>query len=230
VTKAASVLLVDDEPGIRDTAGFALEQEGWSVDTAGDALEALSAFARSYYDVVLLDIGLPDGSGLDVCRAIRAAGPTPVVILSARDTESDRILGLELGADDYVTKPFSLAELVSRVRAILRRRDLDRADPALPRRRVGGLVLDQARHVAEVDGVPRRLTVSEFRILWLLAGRPDHVFTRHDIMAELWQTERVADERACYVHISNLRKKLDPTGGAPRIVTVRGRGYKLVVL
>jgi two-component system response regulator RegX3 len=225
-----SVLLVDDEPGIRDTAGFALEREGWHVDTASDALEALSAYARSHYDVVLLDIGLPDGSGLDVCRAIRAAGATPVVILSARGGESDRIVGLELGADDYITKPFSLAELVSRVRAILRRRELDRSDPALPQRRVGGLVLDQGRHVAEVDGVSRRLTVSEFRILWLLASKPDHVFTRHDIMAELWQTERVGDEHACYVHVSNLRRKLDPDGRTGRIVTVRGRGYKLVAL
>jgi two-component system, OmpR family, response regulator RegX3 len=226
----ASILLVDDEPGIRDTASFALEREGWKVDAAADAREALSAFTRSHYDVVLLDIGLPDGSGLDVCRAIRASGPTPVLILSARDSESDRIVGLELGADDYVTKPFSLAELVSRVRAILRRRELDRQDPALPLRRIGGLVLDQGRHVVEVDGEPRRLTVSEFRILWLLASRPDHVFTRHDIMRELWQTERIADERSCYVHISNLRRKLDPTGYRQRIVTVRGRGYKLVAM
>ena len=225
-----SILLVDDEPGIRDTATFAFEREGWSVDAAADAREALTAFARSHYDVVLLDIGLPDGSGLDVCRAIRAAGPTPVVILSARGTESDRIVGLELGADDYVTKPFSLAELVSRVRAILRRRELDREDASLPLRRVGGLVLDQGRHLAEVDGESRRLTVSEFRILWLLASKPDHVFTRYDIMRELWQTERIADERSCYVHISNLRRKLDPTGYRNRIVTVRGRGYKLVAL
>ena len=225
-----TVLLVDDEPGICDTASFALEREGYAVTTAGGAADALTAFGQSQFDLVLLDIGLPDGSGLDVCRAIRAAGPTPIMILSARGTESDRIVGLELGADDYVTKPFSLAELVSRVRAILRRRELDRSDQSTSTRRVGTLVLDQERHVANVDGKPRRLTLSEFRILWLLASKPEHVFTRHEIMRELWQTDRIGDERSCDVHVSNLRRKLDPTGADQRIVTVRGVGDKLVAV
>jgi two-component system response regulator RegX3 len=225
-----TVLLVDDEPGICDTASFALEREGYDVTTAGGAEDALAAFNQGSFDVVLLDIGLPDGSGLDVCRAIRASGPTPIVILSARGTESDRVVGLELGADDYVTKPFSLAELVSRVRAILRRRELDRADGSSSTRRVGKLVLDQERHVAHVEGVPRRLTLSEFRILWMLASRPEHVFSRRDIMRELWQTDRVGDERSCDVHVSNLRRKLDPSGSVQRIVTVRGVGYKLTAV
>jgi len=153
------VLVVDDEEGIRETVGYALRREGFEVDEAADGEEALSAARGRDYDLVVLDVMLPRLSGLDVCRKLRGEGTVPILMLTARESEADRVVGLELGADDYVTKPFSLAELISRVRAILRRRELDRAEGRPARRRVGGLVLDAERHVVEVDGEVRHLTL-----------------------------------------------------------------------
>jgi two-component system response regulator RegX3 len=171
---------------------------------------------------------LPDASGMDICRTLRAESAVPILLLTARDSEVDRVLGLELGADDYVTKPFSLAELVSRVRALLRRRELDQgAKVAL--RQVGGIRIDLGRHLVEVDGRPVHLTPSEFRVLTLLADQPERVFARRQIMEHLWQSPYVGDERASDVHISNLRRKIERDPAHPeRIVTVRGVGYKLV--
>jgi len=222
------VLVVDDEEGIRESVGYALRREGFDVDEVEDGAQALAAVRDRSYDVVVLDVMLPGASGLDVCRELRSEGSVPILMLSARDTETDRIVGLELGADDYLTKPFSLAELVSRVRALLRRRELDRAEVPAGRRRVGGLVLDPERHVVEVDGQEQHLTLSEFRLLALLAGRPEHVFTRREIMTHLWQSEHVGDQRACDIHVSNLRRKIEPGPEPSRIVTIRGLGYKLM--
>ena len=171
---------------------------------------------------------LPEVSGTDVCRALRGESDVPIMMLTARDAEMDRVLGLELGADDYVTKPFSTAELVSRVRAILRRRELDRATSGPAVRRLGGLHIDLGRHEVVVDGQHVRLTLSEFKVLALLAEQPDSVVSRRELMQHLWASEHVGDEHACEVHISNLRRKIEHDPAHPqRLVTVRGLGYKL---
>jgi two-component system response regulator RegX3 len=223
------VLLVDDEVDILETVRYALEQDGFEVRALRDGDAALEAARSEPYDVVILDLMLPGMSGMDICRILRGESAVPIVLLTARDAEVDRVLGLELGADDYVTKPFSTAELVSRIRAILRRRELDRASQIGSELRAGGLVIDLARHVVSVDGAPVDLTPSEFRLLLLLAEEPDRVFTRQQIMEHLWQTPYVGDTRACDAHVSNLRRKIERDHTHPeRIVTVREVGYKLV--
>jgi DNA-binding response OmpR family regulator len=223
------VLLVDDEPDIVEPVRYALEQEGFDVISLADGAAALDAARTEPFDVVVLDVMLPGMSGMDVCRALRAESAVPILMLTARDGEVDRVLGLELGADDYVTKPFSTTELISRVRAILRRRELDRESGLGSELRVGGIVIDLVRHVVSVDGQATSLTPSEFRLLLLLAEEPERVFTRQQIMEHLWQTPYVGDTRACDAHISTLRRKIERDPAHPRrIVTVREVGYKLV--
>jgi DNA-binding response OmpR family regulator len=225
------VLLVDDERDILDPVGYALELEGFEVRGVTDGLMALEAARGEPYDVVVLDVLLPGMSGLDVCRALRNESDVPIVMLTARDAEVDRVLGLELGADDYVTKPFSTAELVSRIRAILRRRELDRNAQSRTELRAGGVSIDLARHQVQVDGSIVTLTPSEFRLLQLLMEEPERVFSRQQIMEHLWQTPYVGDTRACDAHISNLRRKVERDHRHPeRIVTVREVGYKLVAV
>jgi DNA-binding response OmpR family regulator len=224
------ILLVDDDPGIIDVVSYSLEREGYEVETAADGSDALAATTRRRFDLLILDLMLPELSGEDVCRHLRVAGNTvPILMLTAKDAELDKVLGLELGADDYLTKPFSTAELLSRIRALFRRREYDRAESADGTRRVGNLVFHMTRHQVEVDGGEVQLTPSEFRVLALLATRPGHVFTRRQIMEHLWESEHVGDEHAGEVHISNLRRKVERDPGKPRrIVTVRSAGYKLV--
>jgi DNA-binding response OmpR family regulator len=225
------VLLVDDERDILDPVRYALELEGFEVRGVTDGLTALEAARGEPYDVVVLDVLLPGMSGLDVCRALRSESDVPIVMLTARDAEVDRVLGLELGADDYVTKPFSTAELVSRIRAILRRRELDRDAQSRTELRAGGVSIDLARHRVQVDGKVVELTPSEFRLLQLLAEEPERVFSRQQIMEHLWQTPYVGDTRACDAHISNLRRKIERDHRHPqRLVTVREVGYKLVAV
>jgi two-component system response regulator RegX3 len=224
-----SVLVVDDDPGVLDVVAFTLRREGFDVDEERDGRTALDAARAREYDIVILDVMLPEVSGTDVCRALRAESDVPIVMLTARDAERDRVLGLELGADDYVTKPFSSAELLSRVRAILRRRELDRAVGGAALRRLGGLQIDLGRQQVTVDGEVVRLTLSEFKVLALLAERPDAVVSRRELMQHLWASEHVGDEHACEVHISNLRRKIERNPSNPqRLLTVRGSGYKLV--
>jgi two-component system, OmpR family, response regulator RegX3 len=228
---SARILVVDDDPGIQDVVRFALAGEGFEVDAVADGKSALERTATDEYDVVVLDVMLPDVPGTEVCRRLRADGSAvPILMLTARDAEVDRVLGLELGADDYIAKPFSRAELVSRVRAILRRRDLDRAEGSGPLRQLGGLRLDFARHEVTADGEPVQLTPSEFKLLSLLAQRPGEVFSRAEIMRHLWGSDHVGDEHPADVHVSNLRRKIEASPGRPeRVVTVRGAGYKLNV-
>ena len=180
--------------------------------------------------MLVLDVMLPDLPGTEVCRRLRTGGSAvPILMLTARDAEVDRVLGLELGADDYVAKPFSRAELVSRVRAILRRRELDRAEGAGPVRRIGGLRLDFARREVTLDGEPVRLTPSEFKLLSLLARRPGGSSARR-VVRHLWGSDHVGDEHPADVHVSNLQRKIEGSPGQPqRVVTVRGAGYKLNV-
>jgi DNA-binding response OmpR family regulator len=225
----ARILVADDERDLLTTVSYALERDGLEVETVEDGEAALAAARTGAYDVLVLDVMMPKLSGIDVCRIVRAESDLPILMLTAKDAELDRVLGLELGADDYVTKPFSIAELMSRIRALLRRRELDRAARSGPAQTVGGIRIDSVRHRVEVDGRPVRLTPSEFKLLTFLAQEPDRVLTRTQIMEHLWETQYVGDPRACDVHISNLRRKIERDPAHPeRIVTVREVGYKLV--
>lgn len=228
---SARLLLVDDERDILDPVAYAFERDGFEVVCAETGSAALELARATHFDAVVLDVMMPGVSGIDVCRTLRAESSIPIVMLSAKDGEVDRVLGLELGADDYVTKPFSTIELVSRVRAILRRRELDRAARPGAEIRVGGIEIDLGRHTVSADGSDVALTPSEFRLLLLFAKEPDRVFSRTQIMEHLWQTPYVGDTRACDAHVSNLRRKLERDPGHPeRIVTVREVGYKLVAV
>jgi DNA-binding response OmpR family regulator len=223
-----AILVVEDEDAIADAVAYALEGEGFQVDRATDGEEAIERARRKEYELIVLDLRLPKVNGIEVTRILRGESIVPILMLTAKDSEVDRVVGLEVGADDYVTKPFSMAELISRVRAILRRRQLDRltGDPV---RRVGGLQLDLVRHEVRVDDQTVRLTPSEFRLLTFLAEQPERVFSRREIMQHLWQSEYVGDERATDMHVSNLRRKIERDPDNPeRVVTVRGIGYKLV--
>jgi two-component system response regulator RegX3 len=227
---SSRVLLADDEPDIVDTVAYALSREGFEVKGVGDGEAALEQARTGEYDVVILDVLMPKVSGLDVCRTLRGESDVPIIMLTARDAEIDRVLGLELGADDYLTKPFSSAELVSRVRALLRRRELDLSARApASRLSVGGIEIDLPRHRVTVDGSAVELTPSEFKVLVLFAEQPERVFSRGQIMEQLWDSPYVGAARACDVHISNLRRKIERDPSHPeRIVTVREAGYKLV--
>jgi DNA-binding response OmpR family regulator len=219
------ILVVEDETPIAEAVGYALREAGYEADLVGDGDAGLEAARGSTYDLMVLDLMLPGLPGLDVCRAVRAESDLPIVMLTARDGQLDRVLGLEIGADDYVTKPFSVAELVSRVRALLRRRELDRAHIV---QKVGDLVIDVPRHTASIDGRPLQLTRSEFRVVALLASEPGRVFTREELVEHLWNGDFEGDRRAIDVHMSNLRRKLEEEPRSPkRLQTVRGVGYRL---
>ena len=223
----ARILLADDEKDILGPVEYALGQQGFQVTCVEDGDAALTEARTGNYDLLVCDVMMPGTLGTDVCRTLRAEGDLPIILLTARDAEIDRVLGLELGADDYVTKPFSSAELVSRIRALLRRRELDRA--ALPgtARTIRGLEIDFIRHRVEVEGTDVQLTASEFSLLDLLTAEPERVFSREQIMAHLWRTPYVGDPRVCDVHVSNLRRKIEADPNHPtRIVTVRQIGYK----
>ncbi len=227
--EAKSILVVDDDPGVLDVVAFTLRREGFDVDEEKDGAAALDAARARNYDIVILDVMLPEVTGTEVCRELRAESDVPILMLTARDAELDRVSGLELGADDYVTKPFSTAELLSRVRAILRRRELDRANGLAPVRRLGGLRIDLGRQEVQVDGERVHLTLSEFKVLTLLAEQSDDPVSRRELMQHLWASDHVGDEHACEVHISNLRRKIERDPSRPeRLLTVRGRGYRLV--
>lgn len=227
------ILVADDEPSVRESVGYALGQEGFEVTIATDGDDAGSKLGDGEvpFDLLVLDIMMPGRSGLDICREVRGRSPVPIILLTAKDAEVDKVVGLEVGADDYVTKPFSVRELLGRVRAQLRRRELDRASSdggAGQSIEAGDVSIDLARHLVTVRAEPVNLTRSEFQVLRLLAERPGQVFSRLEIMEELWQSEFSGDVRACDVHISNLRQKIERDPQDPElVVTVRGIGYKL---
>ena len=222
------ILVVDDELSVRESVGYALEQEGFEVTLAADGEEAEGRISDDSFDLLILDIMMPGKSGLDICREVRAHSPVPIILLTAKDAEVDKVVGLEVGADDYVTKPFSVRELLGRVRAQLRRRELDRSSGAEGTAiEAGPVSIDLARHLVTVRGEPINLTRSEFQVLRLLAENPGQVFSRKEIMEELWQTEFRGDVRACDVHISNLRQKVERDPQNPELVlTVRRVGYR----
>ncbi|HEY2917159.1 MAG TPA: response regulator transcription factor [Candidatus Limnocylindrales bacterium] len=223
-----TVLVVDDEPKIVQLARDYLEHAGFEVVTTGDGAQALQVARSRRPDLIVLDLGLPGMDGLDVTKALRAESDVPVVILTARDDEVDKIVGLELGADDYLTKPFSPRELVARVRTVLRRSE--RAATAEPAARLvaGDLVVDRERHAVEVAGRPVDLTATEFSILATLAARPGRVFTRSQLLDAVHGVAFESYERAIDAHVKNIRRKLEPDPHAPRyLITVHGVGYRV---
>lgn len=220
------ILAVDDEESILKIVEYALVQAGYEVHTAGDARGADFMLSQVKPDLVILDVMLPDESGLDVARRIRETSNVPIIMLSAKGDEVDRILGLEFGADDYVTKPFSPRELVSRVKAILRRTGASAEVHA--EIRVGDLEVDDTSRQVRLSGETIHLTSSEYGILMLLARHPGKAFSRQAILAALWDESPVGDERAIDVHIHNMREKIESDPKNPSyLLTVRGFGYRL---
>ena len=220
-----TVLVVDDEPRIVELARDYLEHAGFAVITAVDGPSALTAARVRRPDVLVLDLGLPGMDGLDVARAIRRDSTMPIIMLTARDDELDRVLGLEIGADDYVTKPFSPRELVARIRAILRR--VDRQAEPSDRIEVGGVAIDIARMRVDVNGRTVELTPTEFQLLVALARQPGRIFTRSQLLDAIHGVAFESYERAVDAHVKNLRRKLEDDPGQPRyVLTVYGVGYK----
>jgi DNA-binding response OmpR family regulator len=224
-----TILVVDDEPKIASLARDYLEHAGFAVVVAGDGPSALDAVVRQRPDLVVLDLGLPRLDGLDVTREIRRTSTLPIVMLTARDDELDKLLGLELGADDYLTKPFSPRELVARVRAVLRRVDLGARDGDKSREVVtaGELTLDLPRMRAELAGRQVDLTPTEFQLLATLAAQPGRIFTRSQLLDTVHGVAFESYERAIDTHIKNIRRKLEPDPRLPRyLLTVYGVGYR----
>jgi DNA-binding response OmpR family regulator len=223
---APRILVVEDERPIAELVRYNLRREGFEVDVAYDGHEALERARTTLPDLVILDLMLPYVDGLEVCRNLRARGPVPIIMLTAKDGEHDRVLGLESGAEDYVTKPFSPRELVARVRAILRRaRDQAPAEEALV---CGRLSLNVTTHEVRLGDRFVDLTAKEFDLLRLLMSRPNHVFTRDFLLEQIWGYEYSGGTRTVDMHISRLREKLEDDPDVPRfIATLRGVGYKL---
>jgi two-component system alkaline phosphatase synthesis response regulator PhoP len=223
-----TVLVVDDEPKIVQLARDYLESAGFAVLSAGDGPSALQAARTRRPDLVVLDLGLPGLDGLDVTRALRRDSQVPIIMLTARADESDTLVGLELGADDYVTKPFSPKELVARVRAVLRRTDEASAASTAQLIRVGGLEIDVPRLGVSVGGREVTLTATEFQLLATLARQPGRVFTRSQLLDAVHGVAFESYERAIDAHVKNIRRKLEPDPREPRFIrTVYGVGYRL---
>jgi len=216
-----TIVVVDDEPNIADLVGMYLEREGFRVLKCGTGDAGLEAFQAHRPRLVVLDVGLPDIDGLELCKRIRKTSQVPVIFLTARDGEVDRVLGLELGADDYLTKPFSPAELVARVKAVLRRTD---GAPAPEITQIGRVTIDVGRREIRTDESVVDLTAKEFELLLFLATRPGLALSRQQILDGVWGPDWFGDARTVDVHIAQVRKKL---GGAVTITTVRGVGYRL---
>ena len=220
------ILLIDDEANLRHTVGYALRREGYEVASAEDGEKALELFRSTKPDVVVLDVMLPRMDGLAVCRAIRRESDVPVIMLTARDTELDTVVGLEVGADDYLTKPFSMVELIARIRAMLRRA-APRHGAAPERVEHRGLTIDVARRRVTLDGGDVELKPREFDLLAHLAGSPGRVFTREQLLASVWGLEYAGDPRTVDTHVKTLRERLGDEADRPRwIETVRGVGYR----
>ncbi len=223
------ILVVEDEESFSDALSYVLGREGYEVALAGDGTVALEEFDRHGADLVLLDLMLPGISGTEVCRQLRARGNVPVIMLTAKDSEVDKVVGLELGADDYVTKPYSSRELIARIRAVLRRRD-DGEDLIQSTLEAGPVRIDVDRHSVAVSGVRVQLPLKEFELLELLIRNAGRVLTRGQIIDRVWGIDYIGDTKTLDVHIKRLRSKIEPSPASPRfIVTVRGLGYKFEV-
>ena len=224
-----TILLVDDEDSVRKVLAFPLEKDGYEVVQAADGEEALTRFDERDIDLVVLDIMLPRLDGLEVCKRLRATSTVPIIMLTARDDELDKVIGLELGADDYITKPFSIREFRSRVRALLRRATALQAPAPADEERIerDGLVIDVPRRTVTVDGSDVQLTYVEFELLRALAASPGRVFSRRMLLESLWKSADYRDPRTLDVHVRHLREKLEADSRNPAyILTVRGVGYR----
>jgi two-component system response regulator RegX3 len=218
--------VVEDEESYSDALAYMLRKEGFEVAIAADGNAALAEFDRNGADIVLLDLMLPGIPGTEVCRQIRATSSVPVIMVSAKDDEVDKVVGLELGADDYVTKPYSPRELVARIRAVLRRGTEPEA--ATSTLEAGPVRMDVERHVVTVDGHEQRLPLKEFELLEMFLRNPGRVLTRGQLIDRVWGSDYVGDTKTLDVHVKRLRAKLEPDPGEPKLlVTVRGLGYKL---
>ena len=219
------VLVVEDEESYSDALSYVLRKEGFEVAVADTGPAALEEFDRAGADIVLLDLMLPGLPGTEVCRALRTRSNVPVIIVSAKDTEVDKVVGLELGADDYVTKPYSPRELLARIRAVLRRgQDVELLPDTLE---AGPVRMDVERHVVTVSGAEIRLPLKEFELLEMLLRNTGRVLTRGQLIDRIWGADYVGDTKTLDVHVKRLRSKVEPDPGQPRhIVTVRGLGYK----
>lgn len=234
------ILLVEDEENYREPLAFSLRRDGFEVIEAADGATAVAEFQAAHartsrgegIDLVLLDLMLPRLSGTEVCRRIRAVSEVPVIMLTAKDSEMDKIVGLELGADDYVTKPYSYRELVARMHAVMRRsssREQTRGEDDQPILEVGRVRMDVERHEVEVDGVRTAMPLREFELLELFLRNPDRVLTRGQIIERIWGADYVGDTKTLDVHVKRIRAKIEIEPSSPQIlVTVRGLGYKLV--
>ncbi|PZE74714.1 response regulator transcription factor [Curtobacterium sp. MCBD17_019] len=221
------ILIVDDEPALSDPLSFLLQREGYETTVAADGIAALAQFDAVTPDLVLLDLMLPGLPGTEVCRQIRTRSNVPIIMLTAKDSEVDVVVGLELGADDYVTKPYSTRELLARIRAVLRRRvDDDQADSGVLQ--VGAIRMDVERHTVTVDGAETPMPLKEFELLELLLRNAGRVLTRGQLIDRVWGSDYFGDTKTLDVHIKRIRSKIERTPSVPEVlVTVRGLGYRI---
>jgi two-component system response regulator RegX3 len=222
------VLVVEDEESFSDALSYMLRKEGFEVSVAATGTQAMTEFDRTGADIVLLDLMLPEMSGTEVCRQLRSKSHVPIIMVTARDSEIDKVVGLEIGADDYVTKPYSPRELVARIRAVLRRQiGGETGDLTPPTLAAGPVRMDIDRHVVTVAGDAVQLPLKEFELLELLLRNAGRVLTRGQLIDRVWGADYVGDTKTLDVHVKRLRSKVEPEPSAPRyIVTVRGLGYK----
>lgn len=220
------ILLVEDEPSLSEPLIYLLEREGYTVKLAADGLRALDKFARKRFDLVLLDLMLPGIAGTEVCRRIRATSTVPIIMLTAKDSEIDIVVGLELGADDYVTKPYKSRELLARIKAVTRRLvDPDDAESGVLE--IGGVRMNLERHQVHVDGTPVTMPLKEYELLEYLMRNAGRVLTRGQLIDRVWGSDYVGDTKTLDVHVKRLRSKIESEPSHPvRIITVRGLGYR----
>lgn len=224
------ILVVEDEESLSEPLAFMLGREGFDVQVVDNGIDAVSEFERAGADLVLLDVMLPGQSGMEVCKQIRATSVVPIIMLTAKDSEIDKVLGLELGADDYVTKPYSARELIARVRAVLRRRGAEPEETNESAIEGGPVRMDIERHIVTVDGNPVPMPLKEFELLEMLLRNTGRVLTRSQLIDRVWGSDYVGDTKTLDVHIKRLRSKVEPDPSNPRyVVTVRGLGYKFEV-
>lgn len=222
------ILLVDDEQSVQELLSYPLRKDGYEVVQAADGKEALELFGESHFDLVVLDVMMPRMDGLECCRRLRASSPVPIIMLTAKSEEVDKIVGLELGADDYITKPFSVREFRSRVKALLRRSAMSlEPDDGEEVVEAGDLRIDPLKRTVTVDGEPVELTFVEYELLLAMAGSPGRVWSRDQLLGQVWGSSDYRDPRTVDVHIRHLREKIEKEPASPEyLLTVRGVGYR----
>ncbi|KAA9393466.1 response regulator transcription factor [Kocuria coralli] len=221
------IMIVEDEESLSDPLSYLLGREGFETQVVDNGIDAVAEFDRNGADLVLLDLMLPGQSGTEVCRQIRQRSAVPIIMLTAKDAEIDKVVGLELGADDYVTKPYSSRELVARIRAVLRRRTEPEETEAVSSVAAGPVRMDVERHVVTVDGQTVSMPLKEFELLEMLLRNAGRVLTRGQLIDRIWGSDYVGDTKTLDVHVKRLRSKIEPDPSSPRhLITVRGLGYK----